>query len=109
MWAAAYAFVTLVIYVLLFWMILWMFRKVLHWVKKSTHLHIKGLKIQQSEIVGAERLAESLLWFVHTVRWVLLAALTYFFLATVFSYFPWTRGQSRESAEVYPFSPDDRR
>ncbi len=103
-WAAVYAVVTLVIYVLLFRLTLWVFRKVLHWLEKSTHLHIKSLKIQESEIVGAERLAEALLWLVRTARWVLLAVLTYFFLATVFSYFPWTRGQS-QSLLRYVLSP----
>ena len=95
LWATAYAVVTLVLYVLLFWAILWVFRKLLHWLERSTHLHIKSLKIQESEIIGAERLLEALLWLVRTARWVLLAIVTYFFLATVFSYFPWTRGQSQ--------------
>jgi small-conductance mechanosensitive channel len=104
LWAAAYAVVTLVIYIFLFWLILWMFRKVLHWLEKSIHFRIKSLKIQESEIVGAERLSEALLWLVRTARWVLLAVLTYFFLATVFSYFPWTRGQSR-SLLRYVLSP----
>jgi small-conductance mechanosensitive channel len=102
--AAIYAAVTLALYVLLFWAILWVFREAIRRLKKSTHLHIKSLKIQQSEIVGAERLSEALFWIVHTARWVLLTVLTYFFLATIFSYFPWTRGQS-QSLLGYVVSP----
>ncbi len=104
LWATAYAVVTLALYVLLFWAVLWVFRNFLHWLEKSTRLHIKSLKIQESEIIGAERLSEALLWLVRTARWVLLAVLTYFFLATVFSYFPWTRGQS-QSLLRYVVSP----
>ena len=93
--AAGYAVATLALFLFLFWFILWVARRALHLIETSARTKIKGLKIQESEIIAAERLARGLASMVRWARAILLLVLTYAFLFTELNYFPWTRGTGR--------------
>ncbi len=93
--AGGYALLTLVVFAFLFWLILSLSRRALHLIETSAKTKIKGLKIQESEIVAAERLARALASMVRWLRIILLLVLTYTFLFTELNYFPWTRDIGR--------------
>ena len=94
-WAAVYATVTLAIYLLLLWMVIFGFRHLLK-VLQPAAAQFKGIKIQQTEILEGQRLAAALIGgFVRALRIVLIIVLTWIFLATEFKYFPWTREHGR--------------
>lgn len=89
-WAAVYATVTLAIYLLLLWMVIVGFRHLLRVMQPGT-AQLKGIKIQQTELLEGQRLAALIGGFVRALRVVLIIVLTWIFLATEFKYFPWTR------------------
>jgi small-conductance mechanosensitive channel len=89
-WAAIYAVVTLAIYLFLLWIVVAGFRRLLR-VLQPAVAHMKGIKIQQSELLEGRRLAAMLGGALRALRVVLVVALTWVFLATEFNYFPWTR------------------
>jgi small-conductance mechanosensitive channel len=93
--AAAYAIVTFAIYLLLVGAVIVGCR---HLLKKLalSESRIKGIKIQQSEIMAGERIAGLLATCVRMLRLVLLFLFTWIFLATEFNYFPWTREHGRQ-------------
>jgi small-conductance mechanosensitive channel len=89
--AAAWAGATLLVYVLLIWLVWRGSRWVVTTLKTLAASRMKGIKIQQSEILRGERLVALLVSMVRTLRNVMLAVLTYLTLAKVFRFFPWTR------------------
>jgi len=93
--AAGFALGTLVIYTFLFWLILFVSRRAIHLIETSAKTRIKGLKIQESEILAAERLSRALVTAVRWVRLILLLVITYIVLFTILNYFPWTRDIAR--------------
>lgn len=93
--AAAYAAATVLIYVLVVWLIVAASRWLLRTLETSAKAKIKGIKIQQSEIVRGERLTALVVSAVKLLRIVVIAILTYIALANAFSFFPWTREHSQ--------------
>jgi len=89
--AAAYATGTVLAYLVLVWLLVIATRGIVRLLETSAKSRIKGIKIQQSEILRGERLARLLVSVARTVRNVAIAILTYLTLAKVFSFFPWTR------------------
>jgi len=97
--AAIYAVVTLLLYVLIVWLVVIGSRRLLKRLERPGAPPVKGIKIQESEILGGERLAGILAGLVRLVRAVLLLILTWVFLGTEFNYFPWTRVHGRHLLE----------
>jgi small-conductance mechanosensitive channel len=60
--------------------------KVTNW--KGTK--IRSVRISSSELLTADRLITTLLWFFHVARIFLTLMLLYFYIPLVFSFFPWT-------------------
>ena len=89
--AVIYTAVTLGIYLLLLWLILLGTRWILRSLDGLAHGRIKGIKIQESEIVQGARLTALLASAVRLLRAVVIAMVTYLALAKAFSFFPWTR------------------
>jgi len=56
---------------------------------------MQGFKIQESEIIRGSQVRALLASVVRLLRVIVIAALTYGFLATAFRFFPWTREHSR--------------
>ena len=90
LWALAYAAITLGLYLLLLWIVVVGFRKLIH-VLEPAAAHMKGIKIQQSELLEGKRIAAFIGVVLRAIRVVLIFLLTWVFLATEFNYFPWTR------------------
>lgn len=57
-------------------------------------VHIKGLIIQKTEIVPAERIIEIYFGALRVLRLTLVVILLYFYVPLVLSLFPWTRSMS---------------
>ena len=93
--SAGFALLTLVIYAFLFWLILFVSRRAIRLIEISAKTRIKALKIQESEILAAERLSRALVTAVRWVRLILLLVITYISLFTVLNHFPWTRDMGR--------------
>jgi len=93
--AAIYAAITVLVYLLLVWLIVVGTRWVLRTLETSPKTRIKGIKIQQSEIIQGARLTALLTSVVKLLRVVVIAIITYVALAKAFSFFPWTREHSR--------------
>jgi len=94
--AAAYALATLALYVLVIWLLLTGFRRLLRWLRASKLSLAEGIKIQQSTLLAGERIASVFASVVRLLRVVLVFVLTWVFLATEFNYFPWTREHGRQ-------------
>jgi small-conductance mechanosensitive channel len=88
--AAIYAVVTLLIYLLFCWLVIRATRWLLQ-ALDSMATRMKGIRIQQSQIMAGERIAGLLMTAVRLLRIVVLFLFTWIFLATEFNYFPWTR------------------
>jgi len=56
---------------------------------------IRSVKIQQVEVVSADRIADILLGLAKAVRVAAVVLVVYFYLTTVLSFFPWTRGLAK--------------
>ncbi len=93
--AAVYAIVTFAIYLLVLWLVIIGSRRLLQALQPDA-THLKGIKIQQSEIVAGARLAELLATCVRLLRAALVVLLTWILLATEFNYFPWTREHGKQ-------------
>ncbi|HEY4932487.1 MAG TPA: mechanosensitive ion channel family protein [Terriglobales bacterium] len=89
--AAAYAAAVVLIYLVALWMVVVGTRRVVKILETSAAARIKGIKIQQSEIVQGSRVTALLVSVVKLLRILVLAVLTYVMLAKAFSFFPWTR------------------
>jgi small-conductance mechanosensitive channel len=88
--AAIYALVTLLVYLCLLWVVVVGIRRLLLLLEPAAG-RMKGIKIQQTELLPGWRIASFIAATLRTLRVVLLFALTWIFLATVANYFPWTR------------------
>lgn len=53
---------------------------------------IKGVKLQQVELLPAARITEFLSWLLGALRVAVVLLLIYIYLPIVFSFFPWTKG-----------------
>ena len=88
--AGIYATVTLLIYLALCWLLIrgtgWLLKGL-----QSKLMRLKGIRIQESQIMAGERIAAMLMTSVRLLRVLVLISFTWVFLATEFSYFPWTR------------------
>jgi small-conductance mechanosensitive channel len=89
-WAGIYALITLLIYLALLWVIVVGLRKLITLVQPAA-IQIKGIKIQQTQLLEGRRIAIFLGGFIRTLRVLLVIALTWIFLGAEFRYFPWTR------------------
>jgi hypothetical protein len=94
--AAAYAAATLLLYVLVVWLVVIGSRRLLTRLQRPGAPLVKGIKIQQSEILAGQRLAAILAGLVRLVRVIVIFLLTLVFLGTEFKFFPWTRVHGRE-------------
>ena len=88
--AAIKGVVTLAVYLALVWLAVrigrWLLRRL-----QSIASRIGAIRVQQSQIMAGERIANILMTAVRLLRVLFLISLTWVFLATEFSYFPWTR------------------
>jgi small-conductance mechanosensitive channel len=92
--AAAKVAVTVVVYLVVVWIIVFVTRWLIRRLESSAAARMKGITIQQSEIFAGERLASLLASVVRTLRIVVIAVFTFGALAKAFSFFPWTREHS---------------
>ncbi len=90
-WAAGKAAATVAIFVAVVWLILLVSRGVIRLLETSAKTRMKGIKIQQSELLRGERLAALLVSIAKSLRNLVIAVLTFLTLAKGFSFFPWTR------------------
>ena len=102
--AAIYASVTLLLYALLVWLVVIGSRWLLRRLQRPEAPLIKGIKIQNSEILAGERLASILVGLVRLLRVIILFVITAVFLGTEFKFFPWTRIHGRQLLE-YVLAP----
>ena len=93
--AAAYAAATVLLYLIALWLVVVGTRRAVKIIETSAAARIKGIKIQQSEIVQGSRVTALLISLVKSLRILLIAVLTYIMLAKAFSFFPWTREHSQ--------------
>src|SRR5271157_3342049 len=94
--AAIYALVTLLLYVLVVGLVVFGSRWLLKRLQRLEAPLVRGIKIQQSEILAGQRLANILAGLVRLLRVVIIFILTVVFLGTEFHFFPWTRVHGRQ-------------
>jgi small-conductance mechanosensitive channel len=102
--AAIYAFATLLLYLLIVWLVVAGSRWLLRRLQRPGEPLVKGIKIQQSEILAGERLAGILAGLVRLLRAIILFILSAVFLGYEFNYFPWTRVHGKQLLE-YVLTP----
>ena len=93
--AAIFAAITILIYLGLLWVIIRGTRWILNSLETQGKGRISGIKIQQSEIIQGSQVRALLTSVVRLARIVVIAVLSYGFLAKAFSFFPWTREHSQ--------------
>ncbi|MEM9448980.1 MAG: mechanosensitive ion channel family protein [Cyanobacteria bacterium P01_E01_bin.6] len=67
------------------------FSKIRHWLLSLQNTRLPNLRIQNAELLSAERTARMLIRLAKFIRWVTIVSLLYFYLTFVLSRFPWTR------------------
>jgi len=93
--ATAYAAITILIYIAVLGAIIRGTRWILNILETRAKGRIQGIKIQQSEIIRGSQVGALLASVVRLARIIVIAVLTYGFLAKAFSFFPWTREHSQ--------------
>lgn len=93
-WAAIKALLTLLVYLGVLWVIVVGIRKLLL-VLQPAAARMRGIKIQQTQLLEGHRIAALLGGLLRALRVVLVIVLTWIFLGTSFNYFPWTRQHGR--------------
>ncbi len=93
--AVIYAAITILVCGLLIWLAVVGARWIVKALETSAAARIKGIKIQQSEIVQGARLTALLVSLTKLLRIGVIAVLAYVMLAKAFSFFPWTREHSQ--------------
>ncbi len=84
--------------------ILWLSSKISNWLLRKTINKLESwrgtkivpIRIQNFELISADRLTEILKWVVQKTRLAVIVVLLYFFLPAVLSLFPYTRGIVRK-------------
>ncbi len=90
-WAVGKAAALAAMYFVVVWLILLVSRGVIRLLETSAKTRMKGIKIQESELLRGERLAALLVSIAKSLRNLVIAVLTFLMLAKGFSFFPWTR------------------
>jgi small-conductance mechanosensitive channel len=93
--ASAFAAITILIYLGVVWVVIKGARWILEYLQTPSQGRIQGIRIQQSEIIQGLQLRALLASLVRLARIVVIAVLSYGFLAKAFSFFPWTRLHSQ--------------
>jgi small-conductance mechanosensitive channel len=93
--AVIYAAITILVCGLFIWLAVVGARWIVKALETSAAARIKGIKIQQSEIVQGARLTALLVSLTKLLRIGVIAVLAYVMLAKAFSFFPWTREHSQ--------------
>ena len=93
--AAIFAAITILIYLGLLWVIIRGTRWILNSLETQSKGRIHGIRIQQSEIIQGSQVRGLLASVVRLLRIVVIAILSYGFLAKALSFFPWTREHSQ--------------
>ena len=93
--ALIFAAITILIYLAVLWVIIRGTRWILKTLDAGSKGRIQGIKIQQSEIIQGSQVRSLLASLVRLARVILIAILSYGFLAKAFSFFPWTREHSQ--------------
>ena len=93
--AAIYAALTVLVYLLTVWVFLFLTRFLLRLLGSPGAAHLKGIKIQESQILAGERLALLLASVLRGLRIIVVAVLTFAMLGKALSFFPWTREHSQ--------------
>jgi small-conductance mechanosensitive channel len=102
--AAAYAAVTLLLYLVILRLVVISSRWLLRRLQRPEDPLLKGVKIQKSEILAGQRLAAIVAGLVRLLRAVIIFILTVVFLGAEFNFFPWTRVHGRQLLE-YVLAP----
>jgi hypothetical protein len=82
-------------FVVILFLFLWLFRKLMSLIKSRTKAKIVSLQAKSRDLLKAERLGNVLTAILQAIRIVFIFALVYIFLNYVLSLFPWTRLLSR--------------
>jgi small-conductance mechanosensitive channel len=91
---AIYSLGATVLLVVILWLLGFGFSRLYAKLKSWHGVYIRSIRIQQLELLPAERITNLLLVMARGVRLVLSLALLYAYVTTVTNFFPWTRGYS---------------
>ena len=89
---------------LLLWLMAKVFPRLYSRIESWKGTKIPSLRIQEFELIAAERLAHLVVDFVKLLRLALTVILLYFYLSLVLGFFPFTRGYAR-ALLGYVFAP----
>ena len=87
----AYALGLTVVFGLLFWGILRVFRRLNAWAVRNVHKSVQDLANKAHQLIQAEQLWTLIAGLVSTLRVIALVILTFSYLNTTLGLFPWTR------------------
>ncbi len=86
---------TLLVSGALLWLLRGLYERLLRLVNFLRHSkRIPSIKLQQLEVISADKIADALLLLIKIVRGVALVLLGYLIVVLVLGYFPWTAGAS---------------
>ncbi len=88
---AAYALGLTVIFVLFFWGVVRVFRRLTAWAVRHVHKSVQDLASKSHHLIQAEQLWTLVAGLLNTARVLTLLVLVYSYLNTVLGLFPWTR------------------
>jgi len=86
-----YALGMTVVFWLIFWVALRLFRRLDTWAARHVHKSVQDLASKAHHLIGVNQIWTLIVGFLSAVRIISLLILVYFYLETVLGLFPWTK------------------
>jgi len=86
-----YALGMTVVFWLIFWVALRLFRRLDAWAARHVHKSVQDLASKAHHLIGVNQIWTMIVGFLSAVRIISLLILVYFYLETVLGLFPWTK------------------
>ena len=96
--------IAIVVAIIVFKLVTRLFAGAFSRLEASRSTRMPALKIQNLEVLSADRITDTLIALTKALRFIVVLVLLYFFLPLVFSFFPWTEGLAT-TLFGYIFSP----
>lgn len=87
-----YASIATLSLIIFWWLLNWLWKKLTRFLDSLRSGKIPSFKLQNLEVLSANRATDILLWFARWLRVLLILLALYIYFPIIFSFFPWTRG-----------------
>ena len=86
-----YSLLTTLVLLAILWALRRVFPALYRKLEASRGRVVRSIRLQRAELISARQIAAILLYFLKTIRLLLVVTILYFYLPLLLSFFPWTR------------------